>query len=405
MFCSQCGKKLKDNMLFCPNCGVAIEFFDEDDEVSAVEKSAEVENRPAESMEQSVQREEIVPDEQEELVLFEEESVQPQETETVMLREEAVPVPEMPPIKRDRKDENETVVSVFDEPEKTETFDEEISFDEDEVEFVPLQLDESDDTDEMTWEKFEPKVERRPPIIDNLDEDALILNGRAPQLRGREEQAAARGEAQVRRRTEKPVRTFVPAKAMDPDDMFMDAEDPYDEFEDMEYADIPEGDFEFEDDVESNFVLRHIRGIMGFSLLVLLALVCMIYVFSETGQVALAKMNLAWNPEVYSKVAYDYYGSGLYEMSGSFYEKALARDEDNYNYALSAASAYIYAENTDKASGMLKKCISLDPTRPEPYIYLLNIYPDTANRPWDVSQLLQKAYANTGDDRLKSFAQ
>ena len=117
MFCSQCGKKLKDNMLFCPNCGVAIEFFDEDDEVSAVETSAEVENRPAESMEQSVQREEIVPDEQEELVLFEEESVQPQETETVMLREEAVPVPEMPPIKRDRKDENETVVSVFDEPE------------------------------------------------------------------------------------------------------------------------------------------------------------------------------------------------------------------------------------------------------------------------------------------------
>ena len=38
MFCSQCGKKLKDTMLFCPNCGVAIEFFDDDDEVNEVQQ-------------------------------------------------------------------------------------------------------------------------------------------------------------------------------------------------------------------------------------------------------------------------------------------------------------------------------------------------------------------------------
>ena len=185
----------------------------------------------------------------------------------------------------------------------------------------------------------------------------------------------------------------------------MDA-DPFDDFDEDEYMDLPDDDFEYEDDdVESSFFFRHIRGIMGFSLLGLLAVICMMYMFSETGQVALARMNLAWRPEVYSKVAYTYYENGMYDLSGSYYEKALARDTDNYNYAISAASAYIYGEETEKAAGMLKKCINIDPARAEPYIYLMNIYPDPASRPWDVSQLLQQGYGRTGDDRLKAVAQ
>ena len=49
---------------------------------------------------------------------------------------------------------------------------------------------------------------------------------------------------------------------------------------------------------------------------------------------------------------------------------------------------------------MLKRCIQIRPDALEPYIYLLNLYPNAAERPWDVTQLLQKGYENTGDSRL-----
>ena len=316
-------------------------------------------------------------------------------------------IPEMPPIRRERRDIAPQSESIFAGEEETDG--EEITFDLDDEEFEPLETDDSDPS-EMAWEKFEPKVERKPPVIGGRDDEAVKLNGRAPRLKSREERPAATGDI---RRKPAPVkaarkaRTYVPPKVMDPDDMFMDSEDEFDEYDDldMEYADLPDDEFEYEEDEESSFFFRHIRGIMGFSLLALLAVVCMIYVFSHTGQVALAKMNLAWNPDVYSKVAYEYYESGLYDMSGSFYEKALSRDEDNYNYAISAASAYIYAGNTEKAASMLKKSIAINPAKADPYIYLLSIYPDPATRPWDVSQLLQQGYGRTGDDRLKSVAQ
>ncbi|MBR6767127.1 MAG: zinc-ribbon domain-containing protein [Clostridia bacterium] len=395
MFCSQCGKKLKDTMLFCPGCGAPIETFDDDEENTAPAGSGkpelitEPEPKAAIPEKQEEVPEEELCNEEEEDIRFEEHEPEP--------AEEEVPVPEMPPIKREPREE----LSFSELPDSKDSRNAE------EEEFVPLDIDLSDEPEEMSWEKLEPKVERRPPVISNRDDDAVRLNGRAPQL-GERNRRPAETDSKRRPVIDKQPRaaqTFVPSRIPDPDDLFMDEEDPYDEFDDVEYADLPDDDFEFEDEGESNFFLRHIRGIMGLSLLLLLALVCMIYVFSETGQTALAKMNLAWNPEVYSKVAYEYYENGLYEMSGSFYEKALARDEDNYSYAISAASAYIYADDTDRAASMLKKSISLDPSKAEPYIYLMNIYPDAANRPWDVSQLLQQGYGRTGDDRLKSIAQ
>ena len=396
MFCSQCGKKLKDTMLFCPGCGAPIETFDDDEENTAPASHAEPElNEEPEAKANVSEKQEEKPEEE---LRFEEDDdgIQFADREEEPEEEEA-PVPEMPPIKRERKEE----LSFSDLPDSGDRQNAE------EEEFVPLDIDLSDEPEEMNWEKLEPKVERKPPVISHRDEDAVRLNGRAPQLGERNRRPAETDSKRrpVADKQSRAAQTFVPSKVQVPDDLFMDEEDPYDEFDDVEYADLPDDDFEYEDEEESNFFLRHIRGIMGLSLLLLLAIVCMIYVFSETGQTALAKMNLAWNPEVYSKVAYEYYESGLYDMSGSFYEKALARDEDNYNYAISAASAYIYADDTDRAASMLKKSISLDPSKAEPYIYLLNIYPDAAERPWDVSQLLQQGYGRTGDDRLKSIAQ
>ena len=62
--------------------------------------------------------------------------------------------------------------------------------------------------------------------------------------------------------------------------------------------------------------------------------------------------------------------------------------------------AYLRGRDTDKAAAMLKRCAEISPMLLEPYIYLLNLYPDAAQRPWDITQLLQQGYQQTGDARL-----
>lgn len=424
MYCSQCGKKLKDTMLFCPNCGVAIEFPEDDPVETAPEKPVEapvqnvreddgclMENEikapvevevketktesqpaPAEGMDASMK-------EDEENMIFSDEMDAPAPG--------AWKTPEMPPIQH----ENRTIesLSLFDDAaeEDEEAPEEALSFEPEReavFEFTPLELEPEAHFEK--WQKRTPEIERKPPTMQRQAGEGPRLEGHAPKM-ARPKPVNGPRQASGRPQANRPVRTYVPEKAVNPDDLFMDAGDPYDDYddEDIRYADDSEDAFIYEDEESPSFLLRHIRGVMGLSLTALLAIVCLIYVCSSTGQEALAKMNLAWNPEVYSRIAYEYYEDGLYDMSGSFYEKALSRDPDNYSYAISAASAYIYGENTDKAASMLKKSISLDATRVEPYIYLMSLYPDGATRPWDVSQILQQGYGMTGDERLKSVAQ
>jgi tetratricopeptide (TPR) repeat protein len=190
---------------------------------------------------------------------------------------------------------------------------------------------------------------------------------------------------------------------MDPDDIFMDRKrapyekaDPYDD-----EADEFRSDFAFEeDDDEGSFFMRHLRGIVGLALFVILLLMFVIFAFSRAGQQSLARVNLAWSTEAYSQLGYESYQAQQFEQAGLYYERALQRDPDNYSYASSAAMAYNEAGNREKAAQMLKECARINPTLLEPYIYLLNLYPDAADRPWDVTQLLQQGYKNTGDTRL-----
>ena len=105
---------------------------------------------------------------------------------------------------------------------------------------------------------------------------------------------------------------------------------------------------------------------------------------------------------MYGKLGYESYQSGDYARAGALYERALARKPDSYDYASSAAMAYVALGEKDKAAAMLKKCAELKPNAVEPYVYLLNLYPDVAGRPWEVAQLLQQGYERTGDARLRT---
>ena len=271
--------------------------------------------------------------------------------------------------------------------------------------FTPLQLDQGEEI-EVDWrEQISQKkqavvLEKKPPEMHRVEDNPVRLEGSAPELKldVASAQSAGRGKP-----AKKHANTLVPPKTMNPNDIFMDdrdpafdAVDPYDDEAADEYA----GAFTCDDDEDNSFFMRHLRGIIGFALFVILILMFVIYSFFPSGQLSLARINMAWSTDAYSQLGYQSYQDGRYAEAGQFYERALQRDPDNYSFASSAAMAYLQAEQTEKSAELLKKCIEINPTLLEPYIYLLKLYPEAAQRPWDVTQLLQQGYRETGDARL-----
>ena len=316
MYCSRCGKKIMENMLFCPFCGTEI----------------------------------IIPDQS-------------------ALNDEAA--------------EN-TVESAEVKPEAAE--------------FSPLTLEEAaPDTDWRTElaNKKAAQLEKEQAAKAEAQEEALRLDGHIPKLDGKAPEAS--GDGQTAR---KAADTLVPPKPMSTEDIFMDAagNDDYDDYDDYDIDD-EDDDYDYEED-DGGFFGRHLRGLIGLSLFLILLALCGIYACSNAGQTNLAKVNLAWKPEIYSRLGYESYQNADYDTAGAYYERALNRDKTNYSYASSAAMSYITGGNTEKAEELLKKCIEISPTQVEPYIYLLNLYPNAAQRPASVTRLVQEGYRQTGDSRL-----
>ena len=158
-----------------------------------------------------------------------------------------------------------------------------------------------------------------------------------------------------------------------------------------------------DDDAHESFLVRHVRSIVTIVLLLMLVAGLAVFALSDSGQRTLARLNvtLPLKSEVYGRLGYESYQAGDFAQAGARYERALARDPGSYDYASSAAMAYVALNETDKAAAMLKRCVELKPTAVEPYIYLLNLYPDVTARPWEIAQLLQQGYEQTGDARLK----
>lgn len=421
MYCSQCGKKVLETMLFCPFCGSPIIIPDQDEKenVSAVvmptvehsmapvvpqEDSFDIREESLFAMPETQKEEiaeEIIPE------LFE--SVDEDEHEETIASADAVEETEADAEENISGEETEEAAAAEDiAPDKEITFkslfdDSEEEPDEESQEaFIPLSIEEEEKDGQ--WEKITPEVEKKPPEMRRREENPVRLEGHAPRLDSKKERSGEKKSKNPPARRN--AATYVPPRPLNPEDMFMDNIDDEDNF------DLLDDDFEeeediyaFEDDDEGNFFMRHIRGLIGLSLLLILVLVFVFYGISDKGQETLAQMNLAWRPEAYSKLAMEYYHEEHYDLAGDFYEKALAREPDNYRYAESAATVYLADKNNEKAAMMLKKCIEINPSKAEPYVYLMNIYPDAATRPWDISQLLLQGYRTTGDERLKSVAQ
>lgn len=331
MYCGQCGKKVMDNMLFCPFCGSPIVIPDQDDEMG---------------------REQI-----------------PKETV-------------VPPVENAEITDDSEVVS--EAPVE---------------EFIPLSFEygeDRNDKDEKQIYSFEPKREpETAPVIEDVppEPEAAAPESRPPQNAARKRSGS----------------TYIPVKEVDVDDLFMnESEESYDsdDYDDYDAYDQDDSedfeDFDFEEQEEGGFFRRHVRGIVGLILTLVVILIVVLWACTEGGQMKLAPMNLAWKPQPYAELGYEAYQQGSFERAAGYYEKAYARDSANYEYAHSAMVAYYDAESIDKAAEMLKKCIEMDPDNIEPYQEMLILYPDAASRPWEVSELLRMGYQRTGNEALNT---
>lgn len=378
MYCGQCGKRVMDNMLFCPFCGSPIVIPDQDVEPAV---SVPVPEKPTEKpAERSIER--------------------------FLGKPAEAPIPREP----------ERPVSLFDsiddfEPLRMEP--KQVAPAQAEAEpFVPLHFDFDDALQTQPVDVEPPRQEIadvQPDIVDLPDE--LPAEEEKPHPARRPAQEFVRPELVQRRN----ANTYIPVKEIDPQDMFMDGfdeddfdADDYDEFgaDDFDaphrrYLDEDDEDFDFEEPEHGSFFMRHIRGVVAMILLLIVLAVCAIWAISPNGQSTLAQMNLAWDPQAYADLGYAAYQQNSALLAARYYEKALQRDGDNYEYAHSAMVAYYEADQIDSAAAMLKKCIELDPDNADPYLEMLILYPDAAERPWDISELIRLGYQRTGNEALK----
>ena len=358
MYCGQCGKKVLDNMLFCPFCGSPIVIPDQDEPAKVAEAA-----KPVEAKEAPMQDifEETMPDD----------------------------------------------VSLFGEDEPVEALPE--KKEEPEEEFVPLWFDFDEVQKEVESQKAEKTAEAPKPESAKAVEETKPEAERSVPVRRPQPKEAARPE---RRRTpagsvpggKRASNTYIPLKDLAPDELFMDEKSHEETYEYDRVRRVPryvEEAYEFEEHEDGSFFQRHMRGFVGLILFCVLLLVTGIWACTSGGQRTLARFGVAWNAETYAELGYEAYRLNSDRLAARYYERALARDPDNYEYAHSAMVAYYEADDLDSATAMLKKCVQMDPDNPEPYRELLILYPDAASRPWEVTELIRTGYQRTGDETLK----
>ena len=365
MYCGQCGRELKESMLFCPYCGKPVSVPDREDDYAS----------PA------------VMDFDDDGSLFD------AEEKLVFPKTEPVSAPNPKP---------ERVVSLF---EAFDMEDEELSSEEEFLSEEEFSSDEAFEPLEFDFAAVnavtEPVEEAQPAeaaVTEPVKEEQTAENSRL-----RRENTVIQAPESAKARAKK---TYIPVQNVDPENIFMDEPEEIDEYD--AYDEEPsysggfddEDDYEFEDREEGGFFRRHIRGIVGLLLLLVLLVICFIWASTTRGQTVLAGMNLAWKAEVYADLGYEAYAHNNDLQAARYYENAYSRDKGNYNYAHSAMVAYYEADQLDKATTMLKICVELQPNNPEPYAEFLRLYHDEATRPWEITEIIRQGYQRTGDSRL-----
>jgi len=375
MFCSQCGKKVTDTMLFCPFCGSAIVLPDQDEpeeQYSLCPEPAPKQEFVPLNLETDWDREDVK-------TIPEQESFRPLDLRVLDdLDSDSTIRVQTPARPEDISSQTIRIQSKAEETAEetdTPTLREKIQT----GNTPTMRVTVAQKTETGTTETI--RIQSR---TDTHVRDELIrLEGRVPDL----------NHVQAPQQTGGRANTHIPEKAFNPNDMFMDGDkDRYDEYDNDTYT--------YEEPEEGNFFIRHIRGIVALTLFAVVALIVVLWTVSGNGQLALARANLAWRASAYEELAFAAYEDGRYAQAAGYYERALARSVE-YKYANNAGIAYYQAGDAESASKMAKRAIEIDPSQKDAYDLLLRLYPDSDSRPWEVASLLQSGYQLTGESTFK----
>ena len=127
------------------------------------------------------------------------------------------------------------------------------------------------------------------------------------------------------------------------------------------------------DEVESAYG-RHVKSaVAGLFLLAVLAGIFYLLVMPG-GQKLRASMGLGSKAWAYAALGDEYLEGGSVKRAADAYYDALRMDPDNFDYALKVARTQEMIGDRDKALNAYAKCIDLDPTRPEPYTEVAELY-------------------------------
>ena len=199
--------------------------------------------------------------------------------------------------------------------------------------------------------------------------------------------------------------TYIPKRSetMDPDDFFAVRGQVLPEYDDEDSAPRPQRRkkrVEYEDEAPQPFAMRHMRGIVTIALLAVTAAIMLIWVNTDNAQLAMAKIDIAWQPEAYATLGDEAYTAGDFSGAGYYYTQALGRDADNSDYAVMAANSYIEGGYTSKALEAIRECIRIAPKNADLYTALMDLQGGYENMPASDRQLVDEGYKLTGDVRL-----
>ena len=178
---------------------------------------------------------------------------------------------------------------------------------------------------------------------------------------------------------------------------------------DSDYDDGPDDSYgrpgRYEDEEPSGFFIRHIRGIVGGGLTLMLVLILLLWGYSAGGQKVLARMDLAWQDSAYARIAKTEFDLKRYYDAARYYEKAFSKCPENerkyrHNYALSAAICYDNYGDMANARKWYMKSIDIDSGKLEGYVGLRGTFSDATSIPPDARTYIQKGYTLTHDERL-----
>ena len=191
-------------------------------------------------------------------------------------------------------------------------------------------------------------------------------------------------------------------EAFEDDDRSLFAESGEEAF-DSDYDDGPssfyDGGGRFEDEEPSGFFLRHIRGIVGGGLTLMLVLILLLWACTAGGQKVLARMGLAWQSGAYADIGQAEYESGSFLDAASFYEKAFEK-ESRYAYAINTGVCFDRYGDMDSARSWYVKAINADSRQLEAYLRLLGTYSDRSLISDEAARYIRQGYTVTHDERL-----